>query len=422
VADNSYFSNKKGVLAMHADPTPLIIGAIVLFSSIISLRLGLSVAIIEIIGGMIAGNLGIKSEEWMIYLANFGGVLLTFLAGTEIDPLLLKKKSKETMLIGGISFLIPFAGAFLFTRFAVGWTHSAALIAGTALSTTSLAVVYSVLVETGLSKTEIGKFLMAATFITEMGTALALSILFTKPSLYTLIFISISLNVIYFADKYSHKIFGSKTLRDKVIEPEIKYVFALILAFIYFANLGQGHAILPAFILGLLMSRHFSGKEGNKEVRNRLRTVAYAVITPIFFIVGGLRVSFSAILAALGIFAILFLIKMTTKFFGVYFLAKKYIPSGGMYTTLLMSTGLTFGTIASIFGLNSGFINQSQYSILVGVVLASAVIPTFIAQKWFVPVHSEDIIDMNNGNGHSDGDEERRVIQPITDMEEISQG
>jgi hypothetical protein len=70
-----------------------------------------------------------------------------------------------------------------------------------------------------------------------------------------------------------------------------------------------------------------------------------------------------------------------------------------MYTTLLMSTGLTFGTIASVFGLTSGIINQVQYSLLVGVVIASAVIPTFIAQKWFMPTHSEDIVELN-GNGH----------------------
>jgi Kef-type K+ transport system membrane component KefB len=385
---------------VNPDVVPFVVGIVILISSIISLRLGLSVAIIEIIGGAIAGNMGVKPEPWMIYIANFGGVLLTYLAGTEIDPVLLRSKLKETLSIGIAAFLLPFLGAFLYARYVAGWAYPASLIAGTALSTTSLAVVYSVLVETGLSKTELGKFLMGATFISEMGTALALSILFMKPTLYTLIFLSVSLNVIYFADKYSHKIFNSKKLKDKVIEPEIKYVFALILAFMYFANLGQGHAILPAFILGLLMSRHFSGKEGNKEVRNRLRTVAYAFITPLFFIMGGLRVSFNAILAALGLFVILFLIKMVMKFLGVYFLAKKYIPESGMYTTLLMSTGLTFGTIASIFGLNSGFINESQYSILVGVVLASAVIPTFVAQRWFMPVHSEDIVDLKNGDGN----------------------
>jgi Kef-type K+ transport system membrane component KefB len=192
-------------------------------------------------------------------------------------------------------------------------------------------------------------------------------------------------------------VFGSKTLKNKVIEPEIKYVFLLLIAFMYFAQLGDGHAVLPAFLLGLLMSRHLGETSGNKAVRDRLRTVAYAIITPIFFIVGGLKISVPMIITAGGLFIILFLLKMTTKFISVYFLARKYIRDGSTYTTLLMSTGLTFGTISSVFGLNAGYINQVQYSVLVGVVIASAVIPTFIAQKWFMPAEEEDIISMDNG-------------------------
>ena len=383
---------------MHADVTPLIVGLIVLISSLISLRIGLSVAIIEIALGSVIGNWGIQPEQWMVYLAGFGGVLLTYLAGTEIDTVLLRDKFKESFHIGILSFILPFMGIFAFTFFVMHWTYSAALIAGVALSTTSLAVVYSVLVETGLANTNLGKMLMSATFITDMGTALALSILFVKPSLYTLIFISISLNVIYFADKFSHYFFSNIRWKNKVIEPEIKYVFVLLLAFMYFANLGEGHAVLPAFLLGLMMSKHFREASAAKELRNRLRTVAYAIITPMFFIVGGMRVSYNLILSAIGLFAILFVLKIVMKFLGVYFLAKKYIPDGSMYTTLLMSTGLTFGTISSLYGLNAGLINQVQYSILIGVVVASAVIPTFIAQKWFMPAHSEDLVDINNGN------------------------
>jgi Kef-type K+ transport system membrane component KefB len=384
---------------MKADAIPLIVGVIVFLSSIISLKLSLSVAIIEIILGAAAGNLGLKPEEWMTYIAAFGGIILTFLAGTEIDTRLMKEKFKASFLIGMLSFLVPFVAVFLYTYYVAGWSYKASLIAGTALSTTSLAVVYSVLVETGLSNTTIGKLLMASTFITDMGTALVLSVLFVKPTLYTLIFLSVSLNVIYLADKLSHRIFTSSLLRNKVIEPEIKYIFLLLLAFMFFANLGEGHAILPAFLLGLLISRHFEDTAESRVVRNRLRTVAYAVITPIFFIVGGMKISFPLIATALGLFVILFLIKIFAKFIGVFFLAKRFLPQGRMYTTLLMSTGLTFGTIASVFGLNSGFINQVQFSVLVGVVVASAVIPTFIAQKWFRPVHSEDIVE----NGSSCG-------------------
>jgi Kef-type K+ transport system membrane component KefB len=164
---------------------------------------------------------------------------------------------------------------------------------------------------------------------------------------------------------------------------------------IYIAQIGEGQAILPAFVLGLLMSKHFEEKPKTRVIKNRLRTVAYAFITPIFFIVGGMKISITMILASLGLFAALFAVKMVAKFVGVYFLAKKYIPGGSIYTTLLMSTGLTFGTISSLFGLQAGIINQVQYSILVGVVVASAIIPTFIAQKWFLPVDGEDILDFD---------------------------
>lgn len=381
----------------------LVAGILVFISSLISLRVGLSVAIIEILLGAIAGNLGVQPDDWMLYLASFGGILLTFLAGTEIDTKLMKERFKESFLIGTFSFLLPFIVVFLYTYYVSGWSLPASLIAGTALSTTSLAVVYSVLVETDLSKTRIGKLIMASTFITDMGTAIALSILFIKPTLYTVVFISVSLGVIYFAEKFSHYVFDNPKLKNKVIEPEIKYIFLLLFIFMYFADIGAGQAVLPAFVLGLLMSKHFSETSETKVVRNRLRTVAYAVITPIFFIVGGLKVSLPLILSAFGLFAVLFALKIAAKFLGVYFLAKKYIPDGSMYTTLLMSTGLTFGTIASVFGLNSGLINQVQYSILVGAVIASAVIPTFIAQKWFMPVHSEDLVDLNNGNNGTNG-------------------
>lgn len=380
---------------MKGNYIPLVVGLLVFLASIISLRLGLSVAIIEIALGAIAGNLGLRTEEWMLYIAQFGGIILTYLAGTEIDTKLFKEKFKESFLIGFFSFLAPFVAAFLFTYYFAGWGYKPSLIAGIALSTTSLAVVYSVLVETGLTKTQIGKLLMAATFVTDMGTALALSIMFIQPTMFTLVFYVGSILLILFVDRFSPYILNHPIYFNKVIEPEIKFIFLVLLIFIFFAQLGGGQAILPAFILGLVMSKHFDEKKKTRVILNRLRTVAYAFITPIFFIVGGMKISATMIIASLGLFAALFAVKIIAKFIGVYFLAKKYIPGGSMYTTLLMSTGLTFGTISSLFGLQAGIINQTQYSILVGVVVASAIIPTFIAQKWFMPVDEEDILDFD---------------------------
>jgi Kef-type K+ transport system membrane component KefB len=373
---------------MQTDIIPLLLGLVIFLASLISIRLGFSVAIIEILLGAVSGNLNlIHTEPWMTYIATLGGIILTFLAGTEIDTDLMKANFKGSFLIGLFSFVVPFLGIGTYTYFVVGWSLSASMIAGTALSTTSLAVVYSVLVETGLCKTEIGKLIMAATFFTDMGTAIALSILFIRPTVYTAAFIGVSILVIALATRYSHLLFDNPRIRAAVVEPEVKFVFLLLLIFIYFAGIGDGQAVLPTFLLGLFMGRSLV----DRGIALRLRTIAYAVITPIFFIVGGMNVSIAQITGAIGLFVALLVIKVAMKFAGVYLLARKYIPGGSMYTTLLMSTGLTFGTIASVFGLSMGYIDAGQYSLLIGVVIASAVIPTFIAQKWFAPVHSEDV-------------------------------
>lgn len=353
----------------------------VFVAGVISVEAGLSAAIIEIALGIIVGNfLGIKPTSWMTFLAGFGGVVLTFLAGAEVDLVAMRRRLKETILIGILSFLFPFLGASSFCYFLWGWTYDASVIAGIALSTTSLAVVYAVLVETGLTNYEIGKIIMSACFITDFAVVLALGGFFAEVSWYTFIFIGVSAAIIALTITFGPWIF--KRYGQRIIEPEIKFLFAVLFVFIYFSKLGATHALLPAFILGLLLSKTFSE---NRALQRRLGSVSFAVITPFFFINGGMNISLKLLITNAALFGILFGIKIAAKFMGVYPLAWKFIPKGSMYLTLLMSTGLTMGTIASMFGLTSGRIDQAQFSVLVSVVVMSAIIPTVIAQIWFQP-------------------------------------
>ena len=377
---------------MEPDKIPLIAGLIIFAASLLSLRLGVSVAILEVVLGLAAGNLGLRAEGWMVYVAGFGGIVLTFLAGAEVDTRLLKDNFRRTATLSFSSFLAPFAGGFLFCRYWAGWSPAASLITGIALSETSLAVVYSVLVETGRSKTSAGKLLLVCTFLTNTLTALALSVVFLKPDLYTLVFLAVSGLFLLFADRFTLGIIRHPALAGKVIEPEIKYIFFVLLAFVYLAELGSSQAILPAFVFGLVMGRHFKAQRSTADIKNRLRTVAYAFITPFFFIVAGMKGSLGALWASAGLFAAIFAVKQLSKFLGVYFLMKRYYPGPVMHSTLLMSTGLTFGVMAVLFGFRAGCIDQAQYSLLTGVLIASAVIPTFIAQKWFAPVEDEDLL------------------------------
>ncbi|MDD2644070.1 MAG: cation:proton antiporter [Methanobacteriaceae archaeon] len=377
-----------------ADIFPLILGILILLASLISIRAGISVTVIEILLGVIVGNLGFfHAESWMLYLASFGGILLTFLAGVEIDVNMLKENFKESFTIGFLSFLIPFAVIFVLTYNIIGWGLNPSLLTATALSETSIAVVYSVLAEKGLFSEKIGKLIMVATFITDMCTAVALSVLFVKFDIYTVIFYAVSIVVLVLSYYLSNYIFNNVKLKNKLAEIEIKYIFLLLLIFIFFASLGGGQAILPSFVLGVILSRYFKENRGDLNVKSRFKTVAFAILTPIFFIMGGMKVSIPLILSSLGIFIVMFALRQLSKYVGVYYVSKYFLKSNYTYVTLMMSTGLTFGLVAALFGLNSGLINQTTYSVLTGVLVLSAVLPTFMAEKWYPPIHSEDIVE-----------------------------
>jgi len=356
-------------------------GALILIASVVSVELGVSVAILEILLGVIGGNLlGLQVTPWIDFLAGFASIVLTFLAGSEVDADVLREKWKESLLIGGVSFLAPFLAALALARWALRWSLPAAEIAGVALSTTSLAIVYAVLVETGLSETRIGKIIMASTFVTDFGTALALSLLFIHPGPLLILFVGVSAVIILGVPQLSPWFF--RRYGNRVIEPEIKLIFASLLALMLVGELGQSHAVLPAFLFGLAIARLLAG---NRTQLQRLRVVAFTLLTPFFFLKSGLSVSLPAVIANLGPLAAFLAIKLAAKFAGVYPLARLFVSKHSWYTTLLMSTGLTFGSIASLYGLNAGILSRAQFSVLITTVIASAVVPTLIAQRFFSP-------------------------------------
>ena len=358
----------------------------ILIASMISVEIGLSVALIELLGGAIVGNaFHLDVPTWLAFLGTFAGVLLTFQAGAEVDVPQFKREWRASLSIGLVSFAAPFVVVGLVAYYGLGWNHRQAEIGGLALSTTSLAVVYAVLVETGLNRELVGKRLMSATFVTDIGTVIGLSVLFIKPTLWIVPFVAASLALIFGLPRIAPWFFGR--YGDRVIEPEIKLAFASLFLLMWLGGRANSQAVLPAFILGLVMSSHYAQHRKEQE---RLRVVAFAFLTPFFFLKGGMSVSAGALWANLGILSILFVSKMVPKFVGVYPLARRYTAPHATFTTLLMSTGLTFGTITSLYGLNAGIIDRTQFSLLIAVVVLSAIVPTAIAQRFFQPRLARD--------------------------------
>jgi len=248
------------------------LAVIVLLASLVSVQLGVTVALVELTLGVAAGNLfGLETDQWLDFIAAFASIVLTFLAGMEVDPAYMRRRLTASVGIGVVSFIGPFTVASVVAYLALDWTARASLIAGTALSTTSLAVVYAVLVERGLTDTSIGKLLMSATFVTDLCTALALSGIFIKPNIWFPVFLIVSVVLVVALPRIAPWFFSR--YGNRVIEPEIKLVFACLLILMVLADASNGHAVLPAFVLGLVMSRHY---QEHREEQKRLRVVAFA--------------------------------------------------------------------------------------------------------------------------------------------------
>jgi Kef-type K+ transport system membrane component KefB len=357
--------------------------ALALVAALGSLFVTISAALFEIVVGALAGNtVGLPLAPWIDYIASFGAIVLTFLAGTDIDPHVVKRNFASSVTIGLMGFFAPYLGCLLLARYGLGWPWPEAQIAGIALSTTSVAVVYAVMVETGYNRTELGKIILAACFINDIGTVLALGLVFANYNVYLVLFAVATIVGMAILPHIVPWLF--KRIGGRASEPEIKFIFLVLFVLGGLANLGKSEAVLPAYLIGMALAPFFLKQ---RELQGRMRAICFAFLTPFYFLKAGSLIDAHALLAGAALIALFLAMKMITKFAGILPLTRyfKFDRREGMYTTLMMSTGLTFGSISALFGLTNHIINQQQYTVLVTAVIGSAVVPTLIAQLWFHP-------------------------------------
>lgn len=357
--------------------------ALALVAAMGSLYITISAALFEIVVGAIAGNtIGLPLTDWISYIAGFGAVVLTFLAGTDIDPHVVKRNFGSSVSIGLMGFFAPYIGCLLLAHYGLGWPWPQAQIAGIALSTTSVAVVYAVMVETGYNRTELGKIILAACFINDIGTVLALGLIFANYNLYLLLFAVVTVVAVAVLPWVTPWIF--KRIGGRASEPEIKFLFLILFGLGGLANLGKSEAVLPAYLVGMALAPFFLA---NRDLQLRMRAICFAFLTPFYFLKAGSLIEAHALTMGAVLIALFLGVKMVTKFVGILPLTRyfKFDKREGMYTTMMMSTGLTFGSISALFGLTNHIIDQDQYTVLLTAVIGSAVVPTLIAQIWFHP-------------------------------------
>lgn len=367
--------------------------SLALIAGLLSIWLRISTALSEIVVGTVAqlifgavvGSAVLGTDEsWIKFLSGVGAIVLTFLAGAELDPAVFKLKWKEAVAVGLASFFFPFLGCAAGAHYVLGWEVMPSWLAGVAMSTTSVAVVYAVMLEFGFNTTEYGKTVLAACFVTDLGTVLALGLIFAPFTLKTVVFVAAGIAAFVVLPWLTPRFF--RRYGNRPSELEAKYLLLCLLGLGALATWADSEAVLPAYVIGMVLA----GTVGKDHALiRRLRTLTFGLLTPFYFIRAGSFVSVPELVAAPAAFLFMLVVKVFSKIVGVYPVTKVYKAPNkeAMYTTLLMSTGLTFGTISSLFGLSRGIIDQGQYSALVAAVIASAVIPTVIANAFYLPRH-----------------------------------
>ena len=364
-----------------------------LIASLLSIWLRISTALSEIVVGTIAqlvigamiGQAVLGTDEsWVKFLSGIGAIVLTFLAGAELDPAVFRLKWKEAAAVGLASFFFPFIGCAAAAHYILGWQVMPSWLAGVAMSTTSVAVVYAVMLEFGFNRTEYGKTVLAACFVTDLGTVVALGLIFAPFTIKTVVFLVVGVIVFLVLPWLTPRFF--RLYGNRPSELETKFLLLCLFGMGALAAWADSEAVLPAYLIGMVLA----GTVGKDHALiRRLRTLTFGFLTPFYFIRAGSFVSIPSLIAAPAAFLFFLLVKIGAKIVGVYPVTKFFAAPDreAMYTTLLMSTGLTFGTISSLFGLSHGIIDQKQYSSLVATVIGSAVIPTLIANAFYLPRH-----------------------------------
>jgi Kef-type K+ transport system membrane component KefB len=378
-----------------------------LVATMLSIWLRMSTALSEIVVGTIAQlivgavvgtSILAADATWIKFLSGAGAIILTFLAGAELDPQVFRRKWKEATVIGLVSFTAPFLVCAAAARWLLGWSPEASWLAGVAMSTTSVAVVYAVMLEFGFNVTEYGKTVLAACFITDLATVVALGLIFAPFTLKTLLFVGVlviaALALPWITPRFFRRYGGRPS------ELEAKFLLLCLFGLGALAAWADSEAVLPAYLIGMVLA----GTVGKDHVLvRRLRTLTFGLLTPFYFIRAGSFVSVPALVAAPTAFILMLVTKVIAKIVGVYPVTRAFASpkKEGMYTTLLMSTGLTFGTISALFGLSHQIVDQAQYSALVAAVIASAVVPTLIANAWFMPRHLLPRADETQSSEHA---------------------
>lgn len=353
---------------------------LVVFAGLVSFLLGIATPLLEIGAGIFGLNfLGLESTSIIDFLGEMGILSLMYLAGLEINLAFIKKEYKSSVSIGIASFFAPFLAVFLVSYFFLGFALLPSLLVGIALSTTSVAIVYPILLGQGMNASN--KSLLAAAMITDLLSIVALSLFFSEFTLFTLIALG---GLIIFSKpiaKFGHYLFEKiASSKKQSLGLKLKIVLLVLLGLQFTAEIAGVEAVLLAFLFGMFTSELI---EKFEKIETQLKTITFAFLTPFFFFKVGLTIDLISLFQSFGYLILFTAIVYISKWIGTQVMAKRFFPSKANFAGHLFNSQLSIGIIAATLGLEGGLFTTEIYVAIVGAVILCSFISSIATHEKF---------------------------------------
>ncbi|WP_024791671.1 cation:proton antiporter [Lebetimonas sp. JS138] len=376
---------------MKLEIESLVVVALIIIAGIIALEISFSPAIFEIIAGSIAANFFHMSDlKWAEFLANVGLLGLMFFAGLESDLKLLKKNFIKAVFIGVSSFLLPFVSIFLISKFILLYSLKASLLISIALSTTSLALVYPLLKDKNMLHLNSGQTLLAGAMIVDIISMFSLSFLFEGINYQNIIFLGVLLIVMFVLPKFGEKLFARYT--GNHIEFPIRFIIAILISIGFLSKEIHINEAVLAFALGIFFSEFL--KE-NEMIEKKLRAIIFGFVAPFFFFKAGYSIKLDVInFKILFLSIILGIIAFGTKYLATVIATKPFFKkSVYKIAGLFFNMRLTFGIVASVFGLEFKIIDVNTYVSLLLIIISTSLAASVLMKRMPSEITEEELED-----------------------------
>jgi glutathione-regulated potassium-efflux system ancillary protein KefC len=368
----------------------LIVSLLIITAGIGALELGFSSAIFEILSGVFASNfLKLGDLKWIDFLSNVGLLGLMFFAGLETDPELMKRNFFKSIFIGFSSFFFSLVSIFYVSHHILNYSFEASLLIGIALSTTSLALVYPLLKEKRLLKYATGQVLLSAAMVVDISSMMALSFLFEGINIYNILFSIALILLLLRLPKWGERLF--KRYEGNQIEFKTRFILLILVSLGFLSETVHINEAVLAFTTGIFFAELF---RKDHVIEKKIKAIIFGFLAPFFFFKAGYSVKLSVINLKV-IFLSLFLgsVAFITKYVGtVYATANLFRGTVYKLAGLFFNMRLTFGIVASLFGLKSGLIDEETYVSLLLIIVATSLISSVISHRLPHEVE-EDILE-----------------------------